>query len=439
MRVSLNLIVAACLTGLWGCGSSGESPQSDADANSKSSTASKQNPPSADSRAGSGPADQSPMSVVTVSVPNPVSVPDAGAKSNSGSTDESVEPDKAAQILKEIQQVRFSPLPTDLEQAREARRERNLQIIDLATAVLQLTIQDDERKPQFHQAIGQLLEARYQLALAGTQDDIDLLFADVQALNEQDAESIPAAEGIYYLAKFAHTKARLQGRGNSMWFENFSRWAREFADRFPNQSERAISLLFGAGRSCEMFAMASTEPDEAARLWAESKLCYTSLAENWGSTSQGQEATAVLRRMALPGKKLSQFAGPTLDGGYVDAEQFVGKITVIYFWESQSEEFQKDLMPLLQQASKAASGRLRFVGVNLDDEELELEHFLESNTVPGSQIFFTTTEQRSWNSPLMRFWGVSKIPSVWLVDDQGIVKAVDVSAGNLVAEMRKMF
>lgn len=363
-----------------------------------------------------------------------------GAKSNSENSNNAAFPDdEATQTLREIQQLRISPVPTDLAEARKTRRERNERIVDMATKVLRVTMNDEARKPQFHLAVGQLLEARFQMALAGTQDDVDQLYADVQALNERDDKSIAAAEGVYYIARFAHTKAGLLGKSQPIWFETLSRWAREFSDRFPQQTQRAVSLLFGAARSCELQAMATDDAELSTRLLTEARLCYAALAEKFATTDQGQEATASLRRMALAGQTLSQFSGPTLDGGFVSSDDFRGKPTLIYFWDSESEEFTADLLPVLGEIVAALpSSKLRIIGVALDESEATLNQYLENHKVPGQQIFFTQGEQRSWNSPLVRFWGIAQNPTVWLVDAQGKVITTSVESAELMSAIQKL-
>lgn len=378
---------------------------------------------------------------VVASIENPnTSAELDGASSNSDDGQKSPFPDdEASQTLREIQKLRIAPVPTDLAEARKARRERNERIVDMATKVLRITMNDEARKPQFHLAVGQLLEARFQMALAGNQDDVDLLYADVQALNERDDKSIAAAEGVYYIARFAHTKAGLLGRTQPVWFETLSRWAREFSDRFPQQTQRAVSLLFGAARSCELQATATDDQDLSARLLTESRLCYSALAEKFATTDQGQEATASLRRMALAGQNLSQFSGPTLDGGFVSSDDFNGKPTLIYFWDSESEEFTSDLLPVLEKISATLpSSKLRIVGVALDEDEATLNQYLESHKAPGQQIFFTQGEQRSWNSPLVRFWGIAQSPSVWLVDAQGKVISTSLESAELMAAIQQL-
>jgi len=380
---------------------------------------------------------------MTAAIDSPArSTSDDGAKSaaSTGHTARAPFPDdEATKTLQEIQQLRIAPVPADMEQARTARRERNERIVTMATNVLRLTMNDESRKPQFHQAIGQLLEARFQMAMSGTREDVDLLYADVQALNDRDPKSIAAAEGVYYVARFAHTQAGLSGRNQPVWFETLSHWAREFADRFPEQSQRAVSLLFGAGRSCELHAVATRDADLAARLITECKLCYTALAQKFPTTEQGQEATASLRRLALPGQQLSQFSGPTADGGFISADEFPGKPTLIYFWDSESEEFEKDLLPLLQKVrSEVGSDRLRIVGVALDEDESTMNSFMETHDVPGQHIFFPNSEQRSWNSPLIRFWGVAKCPSIWLVDANGKVTSTTAATADLSQELQRL-
>ena len=378
---------------------------------------------------------------VVASIDSPVATAEMdGSGSSPENSQKSPFPDdEATKTLREIQQLRISPVPTDLAEARKTRRERNERIVAMATKVLRVTMNDEIRKPQFHQAVGQLLEARFQMALAGTQDDVDLLYADVQALNERDDKSVAAAEGVYYIARFAHTKAGLLGKTQPVWFETFSRWAREFSDRFPQQTQRAVSLLFGAARSCELQAIATDDTELSTRLLTESRLCYTALAEKFATTDQGQEATASLRRMALAGQNLSQFSGPTLDGGFVSSDDFVGKPTLIFFWDSESEEFTGDLLPVLETITTTLpSSKLRIVGVALDEDEATLNQFLENHKVPGQQIFFTQGEQRSWNSPLVRFWGIAQSPTVWLVDAQGKVISTSLESSELMPAIQKL-
>jgi hypothetical protein len=374
------------------------------------------------------------------------SIPQSDAKAPvDGSAEQGTTPrqpefpdDEATQSLAEIQRLRIAAFPADVEAARKARRERNERIIDLATRAIRGTMNEDARSSQFDTAIKQLLEARFQTALTGSEEDIEALYSDVQALCDRDPKSPAAAEGVYTIARFAHTKAGLTGRTQPVWFETLSRWAREFADRFPEDQKRSTSLLFGAGRTCELHAAASADTELSSRLLTESRLCYTALAEKFPTSDQGQEATAALRRLALPGQILTQFSGPTSDGGYVSADDFKGKPTLIYFWDSQSDDFRDKMLPALARIrEQLPPERLRIIGVALDEDESQLNTFLEQHAAPGQQVFFPQTTQRSWNSPLVRFWGLAASPTVWVLNADARVLSTNVTVEQLVPTLQQ--
>lgn len=400
--------------------------------------------PAAIRTAESKPTDVKSVKAITASIESPAKTTKSESKAGNlevvSPAEKSPYPDDdATKTLKEIQRLRIAPLAADTKDANAARRERNERVVEMATNVLRLTMDDEARKPQFHQAIGQLLEARFQLALLGGEAELAQLYSDVQAMVDRDPKSVAAAEGVYTIAKFAHTQAGLRGKAQPVWFETLSHWAREFADRFPEQTQRAVSLLFGAGRSCELHAIATEDHELSRRLMTECKLCYTTLAEEFGKTEQGQNATASLRRLSLVGQQLSQFSGPTADGGFISADEFRGKPTLIYFWESDSPEFSEGLLPVLEKIRvQWPVDQLRIIGVTLDEDESTLNSFMETNNVPGQQIFFPNAQQRSWDSPLIRFWGIARAPSVWLVDSTGKVVSTTATAKTTLNELQSM-
>ncbi|MFM8724119.1 MAG: TlpA family protein disulfide reductase, partial [Planctomycetaceae bacterium] len=205
------------------------------------------------------------------------------------------------------------------------------------------------------------------------------------------------------------------------------------------QQNRAASLLFGAARSCELHADASQDFELKPRLLTESRLCYVALSEKFSSTDQGQEAAASLRRLSVVGQKLTQFDGPTIDGGQISAADFRGKATLIYFWESENTVFAEQFLPAINAVlEKAGSDKLRVIGVAMDEEEGKLNRFLDMHQVPGQQVFFPDAEQRSWNNPIVTWWGLARCPSIWLVDGTGKVVSTSAAPKNLTQEVGKL-
>ncbi|MEQ9411747.1 MAG: TlpA disulfide reductase family protein [Fuerstiella sp.] len=338
---------------------------------------------------------------------------------------------RVADLLKTIRELNEQPLPQDPKEAQTVTRQRNHRIVDIATQAAQLCVSRSGQTPKFRLAIQARLEALYQLAIGGSPDDVDRLYADVRTLNENDPSSVLAAEGVYYLAKFAHAMARTRGTTDERWLTYACRRAQEFADRSADQDSRAAALLLGTGRLCEVQALLATTDRSSEQLMVQARSCYVALTGRFADTPQAREAAAVLRRLDLPGHRLQQFGGPTLDGGFLSETEFAGHPTVIYFWEVDDPDVRTFLLPLLKKADQSSEAGVRLVGVNLDSDEAALRDFLQTNGVPGRQIFFADDRQRGWNSPLVRFWGISRSGNAWLLNRDGRVVAVDVSWARL--------
>lgn len=374
-----------------------------------------------DSNAPSEP-DANSANGITVSLPAPgdVDLPPDG-----GSSVEVVtippEQDEIATLVQSLQDLESHRFSDNDQQQPVLERQRHLKIVEISTDVMRLTAQIKDRQQEFQFALRQRLNSRLQLALNGSKADVDQLYKDVETLNTHDESSIATAEGIYTLARFAHAMAKRGGAEDVRWFENFSRWAREFSRRFPNQSERAAALLLGAGRSCEV-RMMKEQDETASRLRQQAKLCFTELAEKYADRSESAQAAAALRRMALTGTPLTQFSGPAMNGGKISSTDFSEGQTLIYFWESDSREFQETMLPLL----KGLPPSVKLIGVSLDQNADKSRDSVSRLQLPGKQILFGK-DSAGWNSPLIRFWSIPSSPCCWILRD-GTVLAVDVSA-----------
>lgn len=342
-------------------------------------------------------------------------------------------------VIRRIQLLRGSDIDGTGAVKLEVRRRRNFRIIELATRSLPLAMSVANDESAFLQLVRFLLEARLELAVSGHADDIQSLYADVKALSARDPDSSATAEGVFTLARFAHEMARRRGGKEPEWFDNFAQWAGEFARRFPQQKKRATVLLLGSARSCELQSLDTRDPGQSAMLMKLARRNYLRLISDFENSDEAVEATAVLRRLDLPGQQLSQFSGQTLDSDRIDSQAFVDAVTVIYFWDDRDSEFSEQLLPLLQQAAEVANGQLRFVGVPLNDDVTSIRDFLQRHHVPGKQIVGSTNGHRGWNHPLVRFWGLSRGATCWLIDRNRTVAAVDVTSADLVDRMRVLF
>jgi peroxiredoxin len=245
-------------------------------------------------------------------------------------------------------------------------------------------------------------------------------------LQERDPDSASAMFASYALVRFAHTNARLYSSQEPKWIEEFSRQARMFAGRYPEESGKALPLLSAAAVTAELHGNRQ-----------EAIACHTLLAEKFPESPQGKFSVGVLRRLNLEGQPL-EFAGPTLEGDFITLEDYKDKVVLIVFWSTEDEDFLKQLPGLLSLYEKYHKFGFEVIGVNMDEDETVLNTWLEDHTLPWRQIFFAEKAQRSWRNPVAQYYGVNTIPTMWLVDDTGVVKESQIDASTLEAPLREL-
>ncbi len=363
------------------------------------------------------------------------------------------EPEKGSPewLLLEIQRIRTLPLPgvidklgddddddkdptpeqeaalkKQLDQQRAVRRERNLQIIKLAEECIAKTNKQPELEEYFDMAVHHLLDSRLQLALQGDPTSIDALFEAAKVFHERKPGSEASLEAQLTLVNLTHANALRHGRSEPKWIQEFAKHSQLFAARFPEEQGRAVPLLSAAARSCELNGL----PEEA-------KSCYSMLMTKFKDTPQAQQAQGVVRRLQLKGKTL-ELAGPTMDGGEIDIESYRGKMVIVVFWATHAQPFVQQLPKLVATAKKYEKYAV-VIGVNLDAGEPDVEAFIEKTGLTWPQIFSPNREQRGWNSPLAAHYGINSLPTIWLVDPNGVVAETSLDAENLEAKLREVY
>jgi len=316
-------------------------------------------------------------------------------------------------------------LKEEFEKTRAVRRERNLAIIKLAEECIAKTARQKDQEAEFDAAVHYLLDARLQLALQGDAASIDALFDAAKVFYELNPKSTAAQEAELTLVNLTHANALRYGQSEPKWIQEFARHAQLFATRFPEE-DRAVALLLAAARTCEL-----------AGLNDETRSCYTLLMTSFKDSPQAVQATGVVRRMQLKGKVLD-LAGPTMDGGEYTIEAHRGKMVLVVFWATHARPFHEQL-PKITATMKKYEKYAVAVGVNLDADESAVEAFLEKNPLTWPQIFSPNRDLRGWNSPLAIHYGINALPTIWLVDPNGIVADTAITADTLEPRMREVY
>lgn len=402
---------------------------------------------------GASAADSNPVAVTDGSAAGSQAVGDAPAALG---TDEDAAPVEGspAWILQEIVRIRLLPLPaldvpeesepaTDgvrevsatepaaptmkerLAQTREIRKQRNQEIVGLAMNCIAKTAKDPAQETAFLTAVHHLLDAQLQLALQGDEESTAALYDAAEAFYAKKPDSPAAAEAQLTLVNLAHANALRYGKAEPRWLQEFARHAQLLATRFPSEQAHALPLLLAAGRSCELNGLID-----------EAKSCFSLISSKYPESPQAVQVAGILRRMNLVGQPV-EFEGPTLDGNYLNIKDFQGTTVVVVFWATHAAPF-VDQAPQLQKVTETYRKYIKVLSVSLDSEEGPIDSFLEQSRLTWPVIYHVEQDKRGWSAPLASYYGVTTLPTIWVIDPTGKVAATDVTAENLEATLREV-
>jgi hypothetical protein len=415
-------LAALTLFSLEGCGNSGSTEDAATPAKSGKADDSKSSPPVASLGNPTAPAGQSQTAAA-----------DSGNPSAAGQVAQNQPPvdpqaipkkDSPEWLMGQLLVMQSEPVPPGISaQDTAARAEHNQKLVAASLELIEKTHTQKAMEPIFNKAVRILCDARLDLATAGSADDIKAVQSDAEAFYRRDPNSAAAEEAGWHLARLAHTNAR-QARNDRRKIQAFAISARTFATRFPKAEAKALPLLAAAGQSCELF-----------HLDREAINCYLMLEEKFPKTPQGEQATAILRRLELKGKKVKLF-GETSDGRFLKNGQLLGKPVLVVFWSSDSDAFQ-EMLPQLQKVTQPYErSRLTILGVCLDEDKAAMDSFISKSGLAWIQLFYADPEKQHWQHPLAQYYGVHDIPSMWLVDQEGIAVDTHVTAESLDGQLR---
>jgi len=260
----------------------------------------------------------------------------------------------------------------------------------------------DARVPDAKLRLAHLLATR-----ADFQQDSAQRLASDAILNELETE--PAMKDRRADVEFARVSIFMQ-RVNALSGANrdpLLEKARAYAKEFPDDRRVAPLLAEVAG------AFEEDEP-KTARALLEQALPKAQTPELRASITDD------LKRMALLGKPLVM-SWTAIDGTRINLDNLRGKIVLIYFFASWSPPSMLELDWVRDLASRVPADTMQPLGICLDNDPVAVPSVLADHGITWPVY----CDGRGWQGQLVRGLGINEIPVLWIVDRDGILRALD--------------
>ncbi len=151
--------------------------------------------------------------------------------------------------------------------------------------------------------------------------------------------------------------------------------------------------------------------------------------------SHGKRMLGAARRLGIMGQNLS-LSGTLSDGNPLDWSAYEGKVVYVDYWASWSGPSLANLPKLVQLREQYGDQGFEIVGICLDKNLDRVRDTMAENGVNWPCL---CEPEAGWNHPMALEYGISKVPSSFLINPQGKVIAVNLRNDALRKSLAEIF
>lgn len=164
----------------------------------------------------------------------------------------------------------------------------------------------------------------------------------------------------------------------------------------------------------------------------DAKMWYRRIVKELPRTPTAAKASGAIVRLDSVGKAIP-FSGKSTTGDNLQLANYRGKVVLIQYWATWSEQSKND-MAILKQLVAKYGRQLAVIGVSMDNNPKDLESYLTIEKLPWPQIF----EAGGLDSPPANQLGILTAPTMILVNQDGKVVSRSIRAADIEAELKKL-
>ncbi len=320
------------------------------------------------------------------------------------------------QLINQMEQIDKDlgePKPPAELAALNARR------ADVLEKLAEKTTQNEERVSWIHQLADTVSAAAQSGAYPEGIDRLNRLWTKLG--EQKESLELVAYTKFRYLSA-AYMQSLQQDNADfakiqDKWLADLQQFVTDFATT-PDAADAMLQLAMA-----EEFA----GDDAGAVKW------YTRIATEFPGTQLATKASGAQRRIESVGQILT-LAGKDLQGNAVDIASYRGKVVLVHFWATWSVRGRPDTSVLKDMQTKYGKDNVAIVGVNVDNDQAELNKYLAENNLPWPQLY----APGGLDSPLATAYGILVLPTMMLAGQDGKVISRDLTAGEVDNELRKL-
>jgi thiol-disulfide isomerase/thioredoxin len=202
--------------------------------------------------------------------------------------------------------------------------------------------------------------------------------------------------------------------------------AAQYLEKYPDEKRIGFELLMEVADQASEFEMSDL-----------ALAAYKDLLKRYPDTNMTEAIEGNVRRMEAVGKEFP-IEGSLLSGEKIDPAQFKGKVVVLDFWATWCGPCLAELPELKRVYEELHDKGLEVIGVSLDEERAELEAFLEEKRLPWPQLYPEKDQPNGWENSFTRKYGISGIPTVFLIGRDGKLVSTSLRGSKLEAKIREL-
>ena len=117
----------------------------------------------------------------------------------------------------------------------------------------------------------------------------------------------------------------------------------------------------------------------------------------------------------------------------MDLTNLRGKVVLIDFWATWCGPCVGEVPHVKEAYHKLHSQGFEVIGISLDQDRARLEYFINTNAMPWPQY----CDGKGWSNDIGVKYSIHSIPTMWLVDKEGLVQDQDAEQ-NLLEKAEKL-